>query len=131
MRRRLSMGPATRSNPEAGDPMHRPPAGRAVKHLLAQLALQVSLHPEKFEAQYLRVNHQRIGPAEPGCNRLVHEPVCLQGLLGDGPHGGFQNASFSLPHGSGKFSHPDLTNDGSALNAPSQTGTAIVVRPSP
>lgn len=50
MWRRLPVGPMPGRDAETGDPMHRPPAVRAVEDELPELPLDVGLHRQEARA---------------------------------------------------------------------------------
>jgi len=55
------MSPMAGRDPQSGDPMNESAARRAVEDEVAELALEVSFHAEKFEAEHLRVDRHRMG----------------------------------------------------------------------
>ena len=98
VRRRLTVRPVPRRDPEAADPVDVETALRAVEGEVLKLAFEIRLHVEQLQAQHLGVGDERIGPAVADVDCLVNEVVGLGGLLGDGVDGLFEDMLLARPH---------------------------------
>ena len=96
VRRRLTVRPVPRRDPEAADPVDVETALRAVEGEVLELALQVGLHLEQFKAEHLGVGDERIGAAVPDGDGFGDEVVGLAGLLCHGLDSLFEDVSLSL-----------------------------------
>jgi hypothetical protein len=99
VRRRFRLRPVTRLDLEAGYPVDCAAAVPTVEHPSPEFSFEVRLHLQEFEPEHLHMDDEPVRTAEPGGDRLVHEVVGLDRLLGHGPDGTFEVVAFAARHG--------------------------------